>query len=209
MMSGTLPLSGLKRLLRTPTAALVGERCDRCGAELPTDHRHVADVESRSLRCVCAVCHDALSGAGAGGDQRPVPRRYLQLPSGAISEEEWDSFEIPVGIAFFFHNSALGRIVASYPSPAGATESLLEPAAWESVIRASPRIATLEPDVEALLVRRTMEVSESFLVPIDSCYELAGRIRRGWSGFGGGPDVRAEVESFFEMLRRFSEQIQE
>lgn len=205
MTTGMLPLSGLRRLLQTPTAERVGDLCDRCGAELAADHRHVADIESRNLRCVCPSCHDALAGERG---QRRVPRRYLQLPSGAISEEEWDSFQIPVGTAFFFHNSALGRIVASYPSPAGATESLLEPAAWEGVLRASPRIGTLEPDVEALLVRRTMEVSESFLVPIDACYELAGRIRRGWSGFGGGPEVREEVENFFEMLRRYSEQVQ-
>ena len=41
-------------------------------------------------------------------------------------------------MAFFFHNSVLGRIVAQYPSPAGATESLLDLAAWDAIAAANP-----------------------------------------------------------------------
>jgi hypothetical protein len=63
----------------------------------------------------------------------------------------------------------------------------------------------MAPDVEALLVRRTHEARDCFIVPIDACYELAGRIRRRWTGFGGGPDVRVEIDSFFAMLREKGE----
>ena len=36
----------------------------------------------------------------------------------------------------------------------------------------------MEPDVEALLVRRERDASfECYLVPIDACYELTGIVR--------------------------------
>jgi hypothetical protein len=63
-------------------------------------------------------------------------------------------------------------------------------------------LAELEQDVEALLVNRTRGARDHWLVPVDRCYELVGLIRKGWKGFGGGPDVWAEVDSFFERLRR-------
>ena len=43
---------------------------------------------------------------------------------------------------------------AYYPSPMGPTESLLELDAWAALEAANPVLATLEPDVEALLVNR-------------------------------------------------------
>jgi hypothetical protein len=143
--------------------------------------------------------------AEARDSHRAVPHRYLRLLGSVVTDEDWDAFEIPVGIAFFFHNSALGRSVAAYPSPAGAIESLLSPETWDRVLRANPWMRTLAPDVEAVLVRRTHEVRDCFVVPIDACYELTGRIRQRWNGFAGGPAVREEIDSFFAMLRERSE----
>ena len=40
-------------------------------------------------------------------------------------------------MAFFFFNSSLGRMAAFYPSPAGATESLLPLATWEEILEAA------------------------------------------------------------------------
>ena len=205
-MNDALPLWGLKRLLDDDRTAVAADPCQRCGEPLPADHRHVADLQARHLLCVCPACYASLSIAnGERGPHRAVPRRYLRLVGPAITDEQWDAFGIPVGMAFFFHNSTLGRSVAAYPSPAGATESLLAPEEWDRVLRASPWARTLVPDVEALLVRRTDRACECFVVPIDACYELTGRIRRRWSGFGGGTAVREEIDSFFTMLRAKSE----
>lgn len=209
-MSGVPSLVNLRRLLaRDQTRGAgnaFGEPCQRCGASLPQEHRHIANLETRALACICDACYATALGESTTEDQhRTVPRRYVRLPSSAITEDQWDALEIPVGIAFFFHNSAIGRIVASYPSPAGATESLLPAEIWEQVLRSTPSMRMLTPDVEALLVRRTADVHDCFLVPIDACYELAGRIRRGWRGFGGGPEVREEIDSYFAMLRDRSE----
>jgi hypothetical protein len=72
---------------------------------------------------------------------------------------------------------------------------------WDELTRDHPLAARLEPDVEALLVRRQAEGSETFLVPIDCCYELVGRMRMHWQGFDGGPAARREIEDFFTWLR--------
>jgi hypothetical protein len=201
-MNDLLPLSALKRLLDAPPTADRGASCRRCGTLLSDDHRHIADVERRALDCVCATCHAfAALSPDTGDSHRAVPRRCLRLPDAAISDEQWSALDIPVGIVFFFHNSALNRTVASYPSPAGATESLLPADARERLLSASPWLPTIAPDVEALLVRRTPDAHDCFIVPVDACYELVGRIRRRWTGFGGGPEVREEIESFFATLR--------
>jgi hypothetical protein len=204
-----LPLARLRRLLapakRATAAELLDQMCQGCGATLEADHRHMVDVASRSLVCVCGVCHAASVRSGPDADRhRAVPRRYVRVPEAAISDAQWDALEIPVGIAFFFRNSTLERIVASYPSPAGAIESVLPADAWEHVLGAHPWMRLLAPDVEALLVRRTREARDSFVVPIDACYELAGRIRQRWSGFGGGAAVRDEIDGFFMTLRERS-----
>ena len=51
-----------------------------------------------------------------------------------------------------------------------------------------------EADVEAILVNRTDDGVECFLVPIDACYELAGRMRLLLAGLrrrgGGAPEHR-------------------
>ncbi|HSX97958.1 MAG TPA: DUF5947 family protein, partial [Streptomyces sp.] len=87
-------------------------------------------------------------------------------------------------------------------SPAGATESELEPDTWTAVLGGSPLAALLEPDVEALLLRRTDGRCETHLVPIDICYELVGRMRLLWQGFDGGAEARAALDAFFADVAR-------
>jgi hypothetical protein len=104
-----------------------------------------------------------------------------------------------VSVAFFFLNSTLERVAAFYPSPAGATESLLPLDTWADVVAANPGLATLLPDVEAFLVHT--DPVECFLVPISTCYELVGHLRTLWRGFDGGREVHDKLESFFLDVR--------
>ena len=133
---------------------------------------------------------------------RAVPDRYRSDPDFDLTDAQWDDLQVPVAMAFFFHNSVLDRIVAHYPSPAGATESLLDLAAWDDIVARTPLAAELSPDVEALIVRRSREGNECFLVPIDACYELVGRVRMRWSGFDGGPEARRDIDDFFVQVVR-------
>jgi hypothetical protein len=176
-----------------------------CGEGVFEEHSHVVDLDTRRLLCTCRPCTLLFTRAGAGrGNFRAVPDRYLTDPGFVLDAGQWEQLQVPVSMAFFFHNSVLDRVVAHYPSPAGATESLLDLAAWEEIVAANPLAAAMEADVEALVVRRAERgegQDECYLVPIDACYELVGWLRMHWSGFDGGAEVRADLEAFFARLR--------
>jgi hypothetical protein len=200
--------TGLRRFVgRSPVefaqrvAVPSGEVCELCGAAMADEHQHVVNVERRNLLCTCRSCYLLFTRDGAGrGNYRSVPDRYL-VASSALTRQQWDALEVPVGMAFFFRNSLLGRVVALYPGPAGATESLLDLHAWAAVADTTPLVRDMQDDVEALIVRRDGEHEEAYLVPIDACYELVGLLRMHWTGFDGGPEARADIAAFFERVR--------
>jgi hypothetical protein len=210
------PLSAvLKRIREMPLRPKPrpGERCELCAELIPDEHGHVVDLETRALMCACRPCYLVFSPQGAGGSRfRAVPDRYVSFPDFALSSAQWDSLQIPVGVAFFFMNSALDHVAAFYPSPAGATESLLSLDSWHDIVAANPDLATLQPDVEAFLVRSAdrhddagdqsgTARAECYLVPIDVCYELVGELRRLWKGFDGGTEAHAAMDAFFDRVR--------
>jgi Family of unknown function (DUF5947) len=199
------------RRLAQPRPVLVedeSERCELCGEEVWPGHRHLLDLESRRLLCACRPCTILFdSRAAGGGHYRLVPETVRRVDDLDLDDVAWNGLRIPVELAFFFHSSAAGRVVAFYPSPVGATESLLELAAWEDLLARNPVLASLQPDTEALLVNRTKTGPEHFLVPVDRCYALVGLIRLHWKGFGGGADVWREVGGFFEGLRQHAKTV--
>ncbi|WP_331768327.1 DUF5947 family protein [Embleya sp. NBC_00896] len=195
-----LATTGLRRF-REP-APPRSERCELCGQALAEGHRHLVDTEVRVLACACQGCAMLFDRPGAaGGRFRTVPDRYLADPDHCLDDGVWETLQIPVGTAFFFRNAALDRLVALYPSPAGATESELDPRTWQEALGESHLAASLRADIEALLVHRSAEGTECFLVPIDICYELVGRMRLHWQGFDGGAEARADLEAFFAHVR--------
>ncbi len=196
---GAAALSVLRRIATRPPPDPNSQTCDMCAEPITSDHRHVVDIQSRQLMCTCRGCGLLFTAEAAHQRYRAVPDRYLSFPDFDISEPGWDSLDIPVGLAFFFSSSVLGRVVAFYPGPAGVTESELGLAAWTDVLEANPELDVLSEDVEALLVRGPDRDhgAQCYLVPIDACYELAGRLRTVWRGFDGGQDARAVIEDFF------------
>ena len=185
-----------------PPAVAAEARCELCGGMLPDGHRHVADVEARTLLCACRGCAILLARPGAGGRHfRLVPERVVRLDGFRLADEQWTSLQIPVELAFFFRSTPAARVVAFYPSPLGATESQLELEAWETLEGENEILRRLEPDVEALLVNRARGAHEHLIVPIDRCYELVALIRARWRGLNGGDEVWDEIAQFFERLR--------
>jgi hypothetical protein len=182
------------------------EHCEFCATGIPPVHGHVADLEQSSLACACRACYLLFTAAAAGrGRYKSVPDRYLRDSSRPMSAAEWDELQIPVGLAFFLNSSERG-VGGFYPSPAGATECTLDLAAWERLAAAYPLLDAAEPDVEAVLLCRESHASqvEYFIVPIDVCYELAGRMRMLWKGFDGGSEARASIEEFLAGVRKRS-----
>jgi len=199
--------SNLARLARRSAAvqAELDERCELCSEPIPSQHRHLLDLESRELMCACRACTVLFDrNAAGGGHYRLVPDRRARIVDFELGDVAWEDLRIPVEMSFFYRDSQAGRVMAFYPGPMGATESLLELDAWEAIERANPVTASMEADVEALLVNRSRGRHDHWLVPIDDCYELVGLIRTRWRGLTGGREVWEEITRFFEALDRRS-----
>jgi hypothetical protein len=191
------------------------EKCEICAVEIPEEHGHVADLEGSSLMCACRACYllftqpEAGLGRRAGPEgglvatprYRAIPDRYLTDPAHPVTANEWDALELPVGLAFFLRDSRSGTITAFYPSPAGATECRLDLQAWDRLGADHPLLGAATPDVEAILIYRSESTVDSFVVPIDACYELAGRMRLHWRGFDGGSEAKASIADFLDRVR--------
>jgi len=190
-------LAALRRFVRPRPPV---ERCDMCSAELSAVHEHLVEPVSRQLVCACQPCA-ILFGGEAEMKYRRVPRRIRYLSEFQLTDAQWDSLMLPISMAFFFHSTAAGKIVALYPSPAGPTESLLDLESWSEIAENNAILKKLEPDVEALLVNRVGDAREYYLVPIDECYKLVGLIRARWRGLSGGADVWTDISGFFDELK--------
>jgi hypothetical protein len=174
------------------------ERCDLCGAEVPADHRHLLQLEERQILCACESCFALRSG---DAELRPAGHRTLSLDGFQLPDELWAELRIPIGLAFLFRSSATGGVAAFYPSPAGATESELDLAAWAELELANPVLQTLEADAEALIVNRLSDPAQFAIAPIDRCYGLVGLVKLRWQGINGGPDLPQAIQSWFDELR--------
>lgn len=200
-------LATLRRLIGPRDAGReLMERCDLCGESIPADHRHLFDPVARTLACTCRAC-SLLFTNEAAARYRVVPSRVLYLAGFRMTDAQWDDLLVPVNLAFFTHSSAAGRVIALYPSPAGATESELGLDAWRELVAANPVLDELQPDVEALLVNRVASARDHYIAPIDDCYRLAGTMRAGWKGLSGGTEVWAAVAAFFAGLRQRAKEV--
>jgi hypothetical protein len=198
-MSG---LSSLKRITAPkPPAPEPEERCEFCAAEIGDRHGHVADTADHRLLCVCRPCYLLFAPSGAGGGRyRGVGEDIRRIEDLAMNEAQWDGLRIPVDLAFFFRQTDAAQLLAFYPGPGGATESLLDLSAWADIASENPALDQAEADIEAVLLRRHGEAFSCYIVPIDICYELVGVVRLSWTGLGGGAEVWQSIDEFFAGL---------
>jgi len=203
-------VSGLRDLRRTPAepgpSAQQGEggpdeHCDLCGIEIPPKHEHLLHLGDRRILCACATCWAQRSG---DPDLRPTGSRVQFLEHFNLPDDLWARLEVPIGLAFFMYSSSVEANVAMYPSPAGATESELDLAAWQDLVDVNPVLESLEPDAEALVVNRISDPAEYAIVPIDECYALVGLIKMNWDGISGAGVIEEQVPGFFDRLRKMS-----
>jgi hypothetical protein len=174
-----------------------GERCEFCAEPLADRHRHLLDVSHGQPVCVCHACSVLFHRYEASeGRYRLIPDRREVVPGLAP-----DGLGVPVGLAFFVRQSD-GSVLAHYPSPAGATRWQVDDGAWRVLSQRHPRLASMSPEVEALLVNTARGRREAWLVPVEDCYRLVAVIRRTWRGLSGGDRVWPAVEEFFTELRR-------
>ncbi|HWA96954.1 MAG TPA: DUF5947 family protein, partial [Pirellulales bacterium] len=153
----------------------------------------------RQLQCACDACAFLFPGQ-AGGRFRRVPRDASVLHDFRFDDATWNEFRLPIELAFFVERENPQRVVAAYPSPGGAVEADVEAECWRRLIELNPVLATVEREVEALLVHRIGASRRYYRVPIDVCFQLVGLIRKSWRGLGGGPQVWGAIDEFFNGL---------
>jgi Family of unknown function (DUF5947) len=193
--------SPIARLQRFARPSQPQKRCELCGAAIAPEHPHLLELKTRQLSCACGACAILFSSDNAGTHRR-VPDRVSLLPNLNISDEIWDALHVPINLAFFYRSGAAKRIIAMYPSPAGAMESLLSIDAWDDLAAQNSALQQMQSDVEALLVNRILQKRDALLVPIDACYKLVGIIRTTWRGLSGGKEVWQQIDEFFADLYR-------
>ena len=170
--------------------------CDLCGTSMPEDHRHLLQLEERSIVCVCESCWALRSG---DPEFVPTGSRVVWLEPLDLPDDLWARFQIPIGLAFFLRTG--GGVVAFYPSPAGATESELDLGVWGELCARNPLLVDLEPEAEALIIDRTADRPRAAMAPTDEAYRLVGLVKANWQGISGGSEVEHAIDSFFEELK--------
>jgi hypothetical protein len=199
MNTNTSGFATFARLRKQPSPS---EVCEFCGNGLAEEHQHVIQPAARQLGCVCDAC--AILFSGEGQKYRRIPRGIRFLQDFRLTDPQWESLMIPIGIAFLFRSSAENKVVALYPSPGGLIESTLTLDAWSEIIRDNPGLNTLQPDVEGVLVYRVRPAREYYRIPIDECFRLAGMIRMHWKGLSGGTVVWEQIGQFLARLKERS-----
>lgn len=200
----------LRQLSRRQTRN--AEHCELCNVAVGSEHSHLIEIPQRRMVCACGACALLFSGR-SDAKFRLVPREVHKLVDFRMTDAEWDGLLIPINLAFFV-SSGDSRVSAFYPSPAGATESLLPLETWNRIAEANPALRLLQPDVEALLVNRVGHArqaagAEYYIAPIDACYRLVGLIRLHWHGLSGGEEVWREIGNFFTELSAKAEVVAE
>lgn len=186
----------LARLIRSgPAAAGRPETCELCAAPVAEEHAHLFEAAADEVRCVCGPCSVLFAGQDSGGGRyQLVPRRRVRL-----APVDTAALGVPVGLVFFVPR-ADGTVTAQGPSPAGAMRWEVDADAWRGLAAACPPLASVVPDVEALLVNTVRGQEEHWIVPVDDCFRMVALVRAEWQGLSGGGRVWPAVERFFAEL---------
>jgi len=200
--------SFLRRAARRRPVSEMEERCELCSAELGPIHQHLLNPTQRQILCSCDACAMLFCGR-ADAHYLRVPRRIRSLAAFRMPDLEWESLMIPINLAFFYYDTAAARMIAMYPSPAGAIESLLSLESWTQIAAGHPALNSMQPDVETFLVNRVGRAHEYYIVPIDECFRLVGLIRIHWRGLSGGADVWTHINTFFAGLKARATEVHE
>ncbi|GDY28428.1 DUF5947 family protein [Gandjariella thermophila] len=197
----------LRRIARRPGAAGAPagtEGCEMCAEPVPSTHRHLLEIGAdggHRVLCACQACALLFDHRAAGGGHyRLVPQRRVPLPDFRMDDLLWAGLGVPVDMAFFVRH-ADGAVTARYPGPLGTVRAAVVPETWRRIEELNPELSGMDTDVEALLVRRSRDSREHWLVGVDDCYRLAALVRTCWTGISGGSQVWTRLEEFFAGLR--------
>jgi len=186
--------------LRAMVTGVPVEECELCAESISVEHAHLLEQDARRVFCACQACAALFSQEQQrqGARYLRVERRAARLHELDIDDSAWADLGVPVGLAFFSARARTGEVVATFPGRAGIIESFVPLKAWRELERRFPLLKNIQPDVEALLARRTARHQDYFQVSIDHCYELSGLLRSADAPLSS-PELAA-VHGFFTRL---------
>ena len=180
------PLQSLARFARSQPGAPPqdGRACELCSRPMDSEHRHVFDLDSRRLHCVCRACALLFIEPRPGARYQTIGDRVLRDPGLRIPRRPGPPLQIPVRLAFFTwtHDRALAgdlpqrrRPDARRAGPRGLGADLGDVAAG----------ARADAGAEALLVfsRRPDQPLEAFGVALDRLFCSGGPVAPHVAGF--------------------------
>ena len=131
------PMSTLRQFVRKPQqAARRALRALRARAAPPST-RICSSRPAGKLVCSCEPC--ASCSAASKGPVSDACRATLNhCPISTCLTSQWEDLHLPINLAFFVQSTPARRVLALYPSPAGAVESLLTLEAWQALVEQNP-----------------------------------------------------------------------
>jgi hypothetical protein len=186
-------MRALRAFIGARTSRGAASTCELCGVAIASQHDHVLTLATQDLTCACHMC--ALLFDHEAAPRRRVVRQVERLDI-AITDAEWASLGVPVGLAFFVRDSGEAPVHAEYPSPSGRVRSELPAGAWSALEAIHPELTRLPPATQAFVVERGGQ--RLHRLSIDLCYELCAEVRRAWSS--GGESARVAIERFYADL---------
>jgi hypothetical protein len=182
------------------------EECELCARTISAEHEHVLEADARRVFCACQSCAKVFAEEQPrrGARYLRVERRATRLSELELGDVAWADMGIPAGLAFFTVRSRTAEVVATFPGRAGLIEAFVPSKAWTELERRFPVVREIRPEVEALLVRRTLRHHDYFHVSVDHCYELAGLLRD--SEALPSPAELPLVQAFFTRLDEQTDQ---
>lgn len=172
--------------------------CVLCAVAVRSGHRHLLQLEQKSIVCVCESC---FARGARDAELRRTHGRVEWLEDFRLPEHVWTALGPPAGLALFLRSSS-GRVVALSPRVSGAAESELPAADWERLASDNPTLDTLEPDAEALIVDRVGRPPRHLIAPIDTCNRLVGLVQSRTRAGMLEPELAPALDDFFYGLRR-------
>jgi hypothetical protein len=182
------------------------ERCDMCSIALGSDHPHLVEPATRRLICACPACA-VLFSSSANKNIEEYRRMVRALPDFEMTDAQWEGLMIPINMAFFFQSSAAGKVIVLYPSPAGATESLLDFDSWQAIVQTNPQLQRMNQTLKLCLLIGSRKPPTTSSFQSTSVTSSVGLIRTKWKGLSGGVEVWEAINDFFAVLRNRSTEV--
>jgi len=204
------PLAVIERIRSTRVTNDGVERCELCASPVAMEHSHLVDLHKRRLVCCCEACGSLFEVPLDGGKSQElalarfkrVSTRWKKLGDVVMGRELAAELCLPVGLVFLMCSSPSGKAVGLFPGPLGIAEAEISDDGWAGVLERWSALQEMAADVEAIMLVNMRNVDEAgvYLVPIDACFSLAGRLQGSSKGLDGGAEAGKVVADFVREL---------